>query len=649
MQRTLPYSTYFDKVYGAFLGKTVIGTLGAPYEGIKMPLDLPFDESMINTLLPNDDLDLQILWLDAVRAHGRDFTSRDLLLRFMQYCPYDPGEYAIMRKNGKRGIWPPLSGSFSNKFYLEGMGCPIRSEIFACLFPLDPMEAADYSTRDGVIDHAGESVYAERFFAALEAEAFFSDDLDHLLRTGLTVIPEDCRIRRLILDTLDLCERYDDPKLILRKILFTWGHLDCTNLFENIAITLFALKKGELDPIKTGMIAINSGFDTDCTCATAGAIIGLMKGAKYLDERYGWHDVRYTLGVSIPSESDRVEDLAQEVARLGAHLNAPFITDAPITHYEFTPSLYPLDFSVHYENDDPTLSPVRPASLTLTVKNVSDAAVSTELLLTLLEREELHAVSLAVGQSTDIAITVSLPKGARTISETNLLHADYDHEGAAHRYTFGVVGITPWKTIGPIWRTDPICTTEALVDAQLQYGRILDAVPYDQNRIDVVRRFHLNCAIDTTTPYLTHDECFTPYDPAADTPYEERVFYQREDSFTFRDLCGFLGPAVMYLAREIVCPEDRTLCMQIGHASPFTLWLNGEKLAERDACDAWDAENVHLSDVKLHKGINRLLVRLVQVNEDSRFNVTLAKGIACAEHETDLASVLPDFFGTDIV
>ena len=27
----IPYSTYLDKVYGCFLGKTVIGTLGAPY------------------------------------------------------------------------------------------------------------------------------------------------------------------------------------------------------------------------------------------------------------------------------------------------------------------------------------------------------------------------------------------------------------------------------------------------------------------------------------------------------------------------------------------------------------------------------------------------------------------------------------------
>ena len=57
----MTYEQYLDKVYGCFLGKTVAGTMGAPYEGIKMPLELEFKPEMINTMLPNDDLDLQVL------------------------------------------------------------------------------------------------------------------------------------------------------------------------------------------------------------------------------------------------------------------------------------------------------------------------------------------------------------------------------------------------------------------------------------------------------------------------------------------------------------------------------------------------------------------------------------------------------------
>jgi hypothetical protein len=156
----MTYEQYLDKVYGCFLGKTVAGTMGAPYEGIKMPMELEFTPAMINTMLPNDDLDLQVLWLDVVKQYGTDFTSYDLQKRFCENCDYSPGEYAIMRKNYEKGIYPPESGRFCNDFYIEGMGCPIRAEVWACLFPAQPTRAADISVRDGVLDHEGESVYA---------------------------------------------------------------------------------------------------------------------------------------------------------------------------------------------------------------------------------------------------------------------------------------------------------------------------------------------------------------------------------------------------------------------------------------------------------------------------------------------------------
>ena len=68
--RNLSYKTYLDKVYGCFIGKAVSGNIGAPHEGVKMPMELPFMPEMINCELPNDDLDLQILWLDVLEQKG---------------------------------------------------------------------------------------------------------------------------------------------------------------------------------------------------------------------------------------------------------------------------------------------------------------------------------------------------------------------------------------------------------------------------------------------------------------------------------------------------------------------------------------------------------------------------------------------------
>ena len=652
--KALDYRLYLDKVYGAFLGKTVVGTMGAPYEGVKMPLELPFRREMIDAMLPNDDLDLQVLWLDVVEKYGADFTSYDLLRRFCEHCDYNPGEYAIMRKNYNRGIYPPLSGKFCNDFYTTGMGCPIRSEIWACLAPLSPALAAEYASRDGQLDHIGDSIEAECFFAALESAAFFESDLHKLIEIGLevsqktyTAAPagQDSRFRCLVYDTLRWCEQYDDVKRILRKILAKYGHPDCTNMYQNVGITLTALLKNDLDIIQTGMDCINCGFDTDCTCATAGAIIGLIKGADAMIREYDLQDVRYVLGVRSERRSDSVRDLAEDIALLGAALSGGAITEAPHKNFTFARSQYPLAFRVVYDNDSPVFHPGKSCGLTLTVTNVSDGPRQGEIRVCGTALCDRFSCDLAAGAHMSRHYTVEFPADAKTVSERNLYRATYRGGTEEQEFTFGIVGALPWKVTGPIWRTDPICTTELLMENDYQYRKIIAAVPYDGNRRDISRRFHLNMAADTETAFCDPDGLFTPYAEAADTEYEESVFYQTEDAFRIDDFSGFTAPATYYLSREILVPEDRNVFLQIGHTAPFAIWLNGELLARRDGCDTWTAENVHLDGVRLRAGINRIVVRLTRVNGDAKYNFTLAKGTTCAEHYVDNVAVRPEFFG----
>ena len=88
--RKIPYEKYLDKVYGCFIGKAISGNIGAPHEGVKMPMELEFMQEMINCELPNDDLDLQVLWLEVVEKKGVNFTSYDLLESFVNKCSYSP-------------------------------------------------------------------------------------------------------------------------------------------------------------------------------------------------------------------------------------------------------------------------------------------------------------------------------------------------------------------------------------------------------------------------------------------------------------------------------------------------------------------------------------------------------------------------------
>ena len=173
MKREIDYNTYLNKVYGAWLGKSIAGTIGAPFEGRKELFDYTYDPKAIEKMLPNDDLDLQVIWLHVLETMGIDICSDDLADAFYRLYPFSPGEYAYFKKNYARGIHPPLSGSFNNRYYINGMGCPIRSEIWACICPGNHTLAAEYAQKDGVLDHCGDSVFAEQFMAAIEAEAFF--------------------------------------------------------------------------------------------------------------------------------------------------------------------------------------------------------------------------------------------------------------------------------------------------------------------------------------------------------------------------------------------------------------------------------------------------------------------------------------------
>jgi len=146
------YQTYFDKVYGCWLGKCVCGSIGAPLEGCKQAFDYRFQPEFWRITEPNDDLELQILWLNVLEEIGLDFDSDDLAQAFLNHVPYNPGEYAYFKRNFRRGIHPPVSGSYNNHFYHQGMGCCIRAEIWACLAAGDPGlgESAGWTDRSTI-------------------------------------------------------------------------------------------------------------------------------------------------------------------------------------------------------------------------------------------------------------------------------------------------------------------------------------------------------------------------------------------------------------------------------------------------------------------------------------------------------------------
>lgn len=281
VEKQVPAHELYEKVYGGWLGKNIGGTLGVPVEGVKELLDLTFYPVIPNEPLENDDLDLQLVWLHALEQYGARLTAKELGQEWAEHIFFPFDEYGYALGNLRRGLLPPLSGSFNNPFN-DCMGSPIRSEIWAMVAPNRPDVAAYYAYQDAIVDHAGgEGVYGEMFFAAIESSAFSESDRDRLIDIGLSFIPEDCRTSLAVRDLIRWHKEGVDWKEARELILKHHGRENFTDAPQNIAFTILGWLYGENfgDAL---LKAVNCGYDTDCTAATLGAILGIIGGRKSL-------------------------------------------------------------------------------------------------------------------------------------------------------------------------------------------------------------------------------------------------------------------------------------------------------------------------------------------------------------------------------
>ena len=116
-----------DKIHACWIGKNIGGTIGGPYEWRQDILDVQGFSSAKGEPLPNDDLDLQLIWLCAMEEMGPyQLTARELGEYWLAYIPPHWNEYGIGKANMKSGILPPLCGEYTNEFWRHSNGAWIR-------------------------------------------------------------------------------------------------------------------------------------------------------------------------------------------------------------------------------------------------------------------------------------------------------------------------------------------------------------------------------------------------------------------------------------------------------------------------------------------------------------------------------------------
>lgn len=338
-----------DRLLGAWLGRCAGCNLGKPVEGwsrerIRRYLELadaypitdylpvldPFPEGMeLNWCWPettrgniafmarDDDTDYTILGMHILEQHGFGFGPADVAEEWLLRLPFFQvytAERAAYR-NLIHGIRPPETASHRNP-YREWIGAQIRADMWGYVCPGDPASAALLAFADASLSHTQNGIYGEMWAAALIAACFVTSDARSAIDISLDHVPTRSRLAEAIRDVSDLHAKGLDWEAARDEVEVRYGHYSFVHTVNNAALVTAALLWGEGDFTRTIGLAVQGGWDTDCTGATAGSIFGALHGAEALPGH--WVD---PLNDSVRSaimgyDHSTLSDLAERTLRL---------------------------------------------------------------------------------------------------------------------------------------------------------------------------------------------------------------------------------------------------------------------------------------------------------------------------------------------
>ena len=300
---TLP-PDYLERVYAGVLGKLIGVYLGRPFEGwtyeaISEHLGeinyYVHDKLGVPLIVTDDDISGTFTFVRALEDYGYDpnVTAAQIGKTWLNYLIE---EQTVLWWGGmgnstehtaylrlKQGIDAPRSGSIAlnGKVVAEQIGAQIFIDGWAMAAPGDPEFAADLAGRAGSVSHGGEAIYGAQCLAAMEAQAFVESDINKLIDTGLSVIPNDSIIYAMINDIREWRAKEPDWRAGRELLADRYGyHIYGGNchMVPNHGLMIFSLLYGDDDFQRTLMIVNTCGWDTDCNSGNIGCLMGIKDG-----------------------------------------------------------------------------------------------------------------------------------------------------------------------------------------------------------------------------------------------------------------------------------------------------------------------------------------------------------------------------------
>lgn len=322
-----------DKIRGGLLGQILGNLNGLPHE--MKYIDQPGNVTQYVPGLPegartDDDTDFEWVYVVQMQRENTILLPPERIAELWKnrinrriYCS---NQYA--RQLMDLGLRPPMTGRFAlNPWADFNISGQFLCETFGLLAPGMPQTASRIGLNYTQVAIDLEPAQTTQLFTSMIAVAFFTSDVHEVLDAGVRAIDPRSQLHGIIDDVRRWHGEFpNDWRATRRRLKEKYsrygGAMRDRNGYElNTASTIAALLYGRGDFAETLRSAFNFGWDCDNTAATAGTIVGVMKGYRWMLAQ-GWRIVdRYqnTTRENMPEDetitsfADRLIDLAEKV------------------------------------------------------------------------------------------------------------------------------------------------------------------------------------------------------------------------------------------------------------------------------------------------------------------------------------------------
>lgn len=305
---------YVERVYAGVLGKLIGVYLGRPFEGWsydRISAELGdvtcyvHERFGVPLIVTDDDISGTFTFLRALPDHGcnRDLSAAQIGHTWLNYIiegktilwwggmGNSTEQTAFVRLT--QGIEAPHSGSIrlNSQLIAEQIGAQIFIDGWAMVAPGDPELAASFAQKAASVSHDGAAVHAAMLLAAMEAQAFIEPDIHKLIEVGLSVIPSESIISRLIENLRRWHAQDQDWRVTREHVASHYGYDkfggNC-HIVPNHAIVILSLLYSDDSFDRALMIANTCGWDTDCNSGNVGCLMGIKNGLAGLEMGQDW-------------------------------------------------------------------------------------------------------------------------------------------------------------------------------------------------------------------------------------------------------------------------------------------------------------------------------------------------------------------------